>query len=260
MSTAPRTALLVGGSSEIGLAIVTEALSSGPGRVVLAGRESDHLTAAADALQTLGHDVLVTAYDASWAEDRTTAMVRKAGDALDGLDLVVVAVGSMGPASSTESTEQASGQNPLSESGLGELFQTNLVGPGLVCNAAADLLAESGGGTLVVLTSAAVSRTRLQILGYSSAKRGLDELVRGLGQRGRQHGVHTLVVRPGRVRTRMTESLPAVPLTTTPQAVARDVRRALAHDCPVAWSPRAMVLVCALLRATPTRLLPEALR
>jgi decaprenylphospho-beta-D-erythro-pentofuranosid-2-ulose 2-reductase len=59
------TALLVGGSSEIGLAVLRELLGQPPRRVVLAGRPSDELWRNAEQLRETGYYVTTAQYDAS---------------------------------------------------------------------------------------------------------------------------------------------------------------------------------------------------
>lgn len=105
-------------------------------------------------------------------------------------------------------------------------------------------------GTIIVLSSAAILRPRRANYIYGAAKAGLDFFARGLAEsyRGR---VRVLIVRPGLVRTKMTEALPHRPLETTPARVADDVGRALDRGRATCWSP-------AILRfaSLPVRLAP----
>ena len=75
-------------------------------------------------------------------------------------------------------------------------------------------------GTLVVLSSVAAERPRAANAVYGAAKAGLDALAQGLSDSLAGSGVRVLVVRPGFVRTRMTEGLKPAPFATTPEAVA----------------------------------------
>ena len=65
---------------------------------------------------------------------------------------------------------------------------------------------------------------------YGSAKVGFGAFLSGLRNRLAKAGVHVLTVKPGFVRTKMTEGLklPAA-LTAQPQEVAEAVFRAAAH-------------------------------
>ena len=84
----------------------------------------------------------------------------------------------------------------------------------------AERLRRAGGGSIVVLSSVAAERPRRANAVYGASKAGLDSLAQALGDELREEGVRVLVVRPGFVKTRMTEGLEAAPLATTPEAVA----------------------------------------
>ncbi|MDQ6747843.1 MAG: decaprenylphospho-beta-D-erythro-pentofuranosid-2-ulose 2-reductase, partial [Candidatus Dormibacteraeota bacterium] len=60
-----------------------------------------------------------------------------------------------------------------------------------------------------------------------------------------------MVVRPGRVRTKMTTGMPEVPFTTDPEQVAGDLLAGLRRGAHTVWSPPVMRLVMAGLRHLP---------
>ena len=61
----------------------------------------------------------------------------------------------------------------------------------------------------------------------------------------------TLVVRPGFVRSRMTEGLEPAPMATTPEAVAAAVVAALASGQELVWVPRQLRAVMSGVRHLP---------
>ncbi|MBT9257149.1 SDR family NAD(P)-dependent oxidoreductase [Phycicoccus sp. MAQZ13P-2] len=248
--------LLVGASSDIGYAVVRALLGPQPGRVVLAGRPSPRRADAACHLTAAGHDVHALDYDAADGEQLVADLMRRAHDAVGELDCVVVAVGAMPTAPTRPPSPVRLGVEP----DLARVLLVNLVGPALVANAAAEELAARGHGTLVVITSAAAVHPRSDILGYAAAKQALDTLVRGLDRKVRGRGVRCVVVRPGRVRTRMTRGLPPVPLTTGPDYVGERVRAAVASSRPVVWSPAVLAPLTTALSVLPPVMLPKALR
>lgn len=256
--TSPRfaSALLVGASSDIGLAVVRALLGQQPGRVVLAGRPSPRRAEAAFDLQAAGHEAHVLDYDAADGEESVADLMRVARHAVGELDCVVVAVGAL---PSTPSCRPSSVRLDI-EPDLARVLMVNLLGPALVANAAASELVAQGHGTLVVITSAAAVHPRGDILGYASAKQALDTLVRGLDLKVSGRGVRCVVVRPGRVRTKMTRGLPSVPLTTGPERVAERVRAAVASSRPVVWSPAVLAPLTTVLSVLPPVVLPKALR
>ena len=75
-------------------------------------------------------------------------------------------------------------------------------------------------GAECVYKPVAGERPRASNFVYGSTKSGLDAFFSGLGDSLVGSGVSVLVVRPGFVRSKMTEGLPDAPLSTTPQAVA----------------------------------------
>ena len=115
-------------------------------------------------------------------------------------------------------------------------------------------LRRQGHGAVVVLSSVAGERPRRSNFVYGSSKAGLDAFFTGLREALRPDGVRVLVVRPGFVRSRMTEGLEAAPLSTTPEAVAEAVRRALVERRDVVWVPSALRWVMSGLRHVPAPL------
>jgi decaprenylphospho-beta-D-erythro-pentofuranosid-2-ulose 2-reductase len=255
----PHAVLLVGGSSQIGLAILDELTADHPCLVLLAGRDSPALTAAAARQRAAGHTVHRMEYDASWSAGQTRELVRQADGLSGGLDLVLVAIGML-PRPAAPPGGGTTAPPDVREHGLEQVLQANLTGPALVASEAAGVLCARGRGQLAVVTSASAVRPRGEILGYSAAKQALDSFVRGLDRRTMPHGVRCYVVRPGQVRTRMTAGLADVPLTTGPSQVAVRVRRALGRRSGVVWSPALMRPASLILKMAPNWALPEALR
>jgi len=64
-------------------------------------------------------------------------------------------------------------------------------------------------------------------------------------------GVHVMVVRPGFVRTRMTEGREEAPLATTPEAVATAIELGLRRRSETVWVPGALRVVMSALRHVP---------
>ena len=174
------------------------------------------------------------------------------------VDTVVLSVGVMAPDRSDG--DDAAPAADAREAELERMLTVNLVGPALVLDGCAARLAAQGRGSVVVVSSAAAVRPRQGILGYAAAKQALDTLARGTDLKLRAHGARCLVVRPGRVSTRMSAGLPEVPFTQDAEQVARRVRQALGADARVAWTPRVVGPLTTVLRWTPDPLLPRGLR
>jgi decaprenylphospho-beta-D-erythro-pentofuranosid-2-ulose 2-reductase len=232
---AVRSVVLLGGSSEIGLAIVRE-LPRQPGSTVyLAGPH-----APVPLPVVAGSQVRWVTWDALGPPESAAGVLEQvAGD----LDVVVVAVGVLGDATV--------GTDPRAAA---EVLTTNLTGPAAALVAAGARLGGQRHGTLIVLSSVAGLRPRTANWVYGASKSGLDFLARGLAAALAPEGVRVLVVRPGFVHGRMTAGRRPTPLATTPEAVARVSVSALAGRRGVVYAPAALRVVFGVARLLPSRL------
>jgi short-subunit dehydrogenase len=94
-------------------------------------------------------------------------------------------------------------------------------------------------------------RVRSSAYLYGGAKAGLDRLCQAMADSLAGTGVNLQLVRPGAVRTRMTEGLAEVPFTTGVNEVAETVIKGLASADAVIWSPAILKYVYAILRHLP---------
>jgi decaprenylphospho-beta-D-erythro-pentofuranosid-2-ulose 2-reductase len=248
---AGRRVVLVGGSSEIGLAIVAELQRHAPREVALVGREGASLDAAAAKLRAAGCASVTTVEVDALDTDRHGQALDRALAALGGADIVIVAVGVLG-----EPAGGADGGTGVSDDADAavEVLRVNTVGAGSLLLRAAERLRAQGGGVLVALSSVAAERPRPANYVYGASKAGLDALARGLGDALYDEGVQVLVVRPGFVRTRMTRGLPAAPLAVEPDAVARATVAGLRSGAQVVWVPAVLRWLMLVIRLLPRQL------
>ncbi|MBA2280403.1 MAG: SDR family NAD(P)-dependent oxidoreductase, partial [Acidimicrobiia bacterium] len=115
----------------------------------------------------------------------------------------------------------------------------------------ADRLRAQGHGTIVVLSSVAGERVRKANYVYGATKAGLDAFAQGLADALLDDGVRVLVVRPGWVKTRMTEGTDPAPFSTTAEKVAEGVAAALARGDDVVWVPGVLRYVFSAFRHLP---------
>lgn len=246
---APQSLLVLGGTSEIGLATARRLIARRTRTVRLAGRPSPALERAAADLRELGTDVRTVDFDALDPESHETVLgkIFAEGD----VDTVLLAFGILGDQAHDE-------EQPLSAVRVAQTNYTGAVSAGLVC---AGALQAQGHGSLVVLSSVAAERARRADFIYGSSKAGLDTFAQGLGDALRGTGVHVMVVRPGFVRSRSTEGLtpPTAtiagrqepPLATTPGAVADAIVTGLRRRSETVWVPGALRVVMSALRHLP---------
>jgi decaprenylphospho-beta-D-erythro-pentofuranosid-2-ulose 2-reductase len=235
----PGRILLLGGTSEIGLAILA-ALPLAPGtEVLLAGRPGPRLDAAAWQVKGMGGKAWTLPFDAT-ATSSHDALISDAF-AAGPVSIVISAAGILVP-------QEVLNAHPDQ---AGVLLQTNLTGHITTLLAAAAQLRRQGSGVIVILSSAAAVRPRRANFVYGAAKAGLDAFGRGLADALHGSGVRVLLVRPGFVTGRMTAGLPPQPLATTPAQVGAAVAGALARGSAVAWVPRRLAVLAPLLRLIP---------
>jgi decaprenylphospho-beta-D-erythro-pentofuranosid-2-ulose 2-reductase len=234
--------LLVGGSSEIGLAIVRRLAAEGPVRPYLLGRDRDRLQSAARLLEQAGcSGAELDLVDADESPARHREAVARAFERRSGFDVVVLAVGLLGAQQGLE----ADPQQAL------DVMRVNFVGTGSLLLECLRQMRERGGGTVVVLSSVAAERPRAANAIYGAAKAGLDALAQGLADATAASGIRVLVVRPGFVVSRMTAGLKPAPLASTPDAVAAATVRALAGGAHTIWVPGRLRWLFAVLRHLP---------
>lgn len=234
----PRTLLLLGGTSDIALAIARRWLRDAPGlHVTLAARPGRRRDDAVADLTEHGAQVSAVDFDAHDLPSHRAAVEASERD----VDVAVVAFGLLGDAEQAWTDAQAAH----------ELATVNYSAPVTVGVALAERIRRQGHGTIVALSSVAGERPRRSNFVYGSTKAGMDAFYTGLGEALREHAGRVVVVRPGFVRSKMTEGLEAAPLATTPEDVADAVVDAVRSGREQVWVPGAMRAVMSGLRHLP---------
>ena len=237
----PQSVLLLGGTSDIGLATARALVARRARTVVLAGRRPDAMEAHAAELRQLGAEVAeVVAFDGDdVASHRAFCddVFSRFGD----LDVVVLAFGVLGDQARAEEDPDVAVQ----------ILTTNFLGAASVGLHVARHLRRQGHGTLVALSSVAAERARRANFVYGSSKAGFDALFQGLGDALVGTGAKVLIVRPGFVHTKMTEGRDPAPLSTTPEKVAEIVVRALETGAEEVWAPPALRYLMSGMRHLP---------
>jgi decaprenylphospho-beta-D-erythro-pentofuranosid-2-ulose 2-reductase len=219
--------LLVGGTSEIGLAI---ARRLAPEHALLLGRDEQRLSAAAAELGDGAEFGLLG-----------EGSIERAFATAGRFDVVVLAVGVLGAQAGLDA-------DPAEAD---EVMRVNFVTSGSLLLDCLRALRSQGTGTLIVLSSVAAERARASNAVYGAAKAGLDALAQGLADATAATGIRVLVVRPGFVKTRMTAGLEPAPFATTPEDVAEAAAKALGGRAHTIWVPGRLRPIFAVLRHLP---------
>jgi decaprenylphospho-beta-D-erythro-pentofuranosid-2-ulose 2-reductase len=232
----PARVLLIGGTSEIGQAILAALDLSPDAEVLLAGRDAERMRAAAAGLPCR---ITTLSYDATDAAAQRA--LPAAAFAAGPVDLVISAAGVLTPQEQLEADPGAAAA----------LIETNFSSHVTVLLAIAAQLRQAGRGTIVVLSSVAAVRPRKANFVYGAAKAGLDAFGRGLADSLHGTGVRVLLVRPGFVIGRMTAGMPPAPLASTPAQVGAAVADALGAASSAVWVPRAVGMLAIAMRLIP---------
>lgn len=222
---AVQSVLVLGGNSEIALAIVDRLVEGRTRRVVLAVREPDSARRSVDRLTAVGVDATAIAFDALQPE--THAEVLGAVFAEGDIDLVISAFGILG-------SQPEFDADPMFALRAINANFGGAVTSGLIV---ADHLRRQGHGTLLMITSIAALRGRADNYVYGSTKAGQDLFAQGLGDALVGSGARVVVVRPGFVHTKMTEGMKPAPFSTTPDKVAEVVVEGLTKGRELIYAP-----------------------
>ena len=236
-----QTVLVLGGTSEIGIATARELARRRTRTVVLACRDPRRADPAIAEVRAAGAETVeAIEFDADDL-DSHECVVGEAFDRHGDVDLVLLAFGVLGAA------ERAAADRAEATA----IVKTNFLGAVSVSIPVVRRLREQGHGTIVVLSSVAGERVRKSNFVYGSSKAGLDGFFQGLGDSLQGTAVEVMVVRPGFVRTKMTAGLDPVPFSTTADAVAQAVVAGLARGARTVWVPPALRAVMSVLRHLP---------
>jgi decaprenylphospho-beta-D-erythro-pentofuranosid-2-ulose 2-reductase len=234
----PQTIVVLGGTSDIGRAIIDGLTSPSLRRVILAVRDPERAAAETANWSFGAAEIRVVAFDATDV-DRHAPFVAELAEQFGDLDVVIQAFGQLGDSGLDD---------PVAAARLAEVNYLGAVSSGL---AVAAQLRRQGHGTLVVLSSVAGVRTRASNFVYGSTKAGQDAFATGLGDSLVGSGARVLIVRPGFVRSAMTTGMPEAPFSVDPHDVGVAVAAAIRRGRSVVWVPGILRVVFGVLRYAP---------
>jgi NAD(P)-dependent dehydrogenase (short-subunit alcohol dehydrogenase family) len=229
-------------------------------RVCLLGRDRDELERSVRDLAARGASAAESAHcdlaDAATFEPALDEAARLIGVP----DLVIV----------TAAAFATQPQLEADRAQLQRLLTTNFTNTILFCEAARERLLAGGTAgaspshpgaasagvrsaapTLCVFSSVAGERGRKPVILYGATKAGLSAYLEGLDHKFHARGLRVVCVKPGFVRTSMTEGLPEPPFAADPDAVARRVLAAIDRGTPVVYAPPIWALIMAVIRLLP---------
>jgi decaprenylphospho-beta-D-erythro-pentofuranosid-2-ulose 2-reductase len=243
----PQAILLLGGTSEIGLAICERYLRNTSARVVLADLPDHPRKDAAIAQITAAGAKSVEWLDFDGTDTAGHPAVIEKAFAAGDVDVAIVAFGLLGDAEQLWQDQRKAVQ-------IAEVNYVAAVSVGVLLG---EKMRAQGSGRIIAMSSAAGERVRRSNFVYGSTKAGLDGFYLGLGEALREFGVRVLVIRPGQVRTTTTiehwksTGAKEAPFTVDKEDVAELAVTASAKGRDLVWAPGAFRYVMMVLRHIP---------
>jgi NAD(P)-dependent dehydrogenase (short-subunit alcohol dehydrogenase family) len=234
--------VILGATKGMGRALARRMAQRGD-RLFLLGRNAVDLDTSVSDLEARAAGGAKVAHAACDLEDPSSfdAALDAAAAHLGTIDVVVVTAGAYARQDALESDRDAARR----------LLTVDFTNTIAFCEAARERLLAAGGGTLCVFSSVAGDRGRKPIVLYGAAKAGLTYYLEGLDFRYHDRGLRVVCVKPGFVRTSMTEGLPEPPFATDADTVAGYVLRAIDHRAPVVYAPPIWQLIMTVIRLLP---------
>ena len=210
--------------------------------VFLLGRDGAALTLSAQDLEArAGRPVAGTALCDLGNPSSFADALDRAGIALGRIECIIVTAGQF-------ATQDVLENDPVKAAMLLNVNFTNTI---LFCEEARRRLLASGGGTLCVFSSVAGDRGRKPVIIYGASKAGLSFYLEGLDHKFHRDGLRVVCVKPGFVKTGMTAGLKAPPFAGEPDAVAKQVARAIDSGKAVVYAPGIWRWVMLVIRCLP---------
>ena len=232
--------VMLGATRGIGRSLARLLASRGEAVHIL-GRNADDLAKCAEDLKVRGAVPVSTSLCDLMAPATFGPALEAADAALGGFDTVIMSAGMFG------TQDELANDRARAAAVLTANF-TNTI---LFCEEARIRLLARGGGRLAVFSSVAGERGRKPVVIYGATKAGLSAYLEGLDHLYRAQGLITTTVKPGFVRTSMTQGLKEPPFTGDPDDVARTVLSAILRGAPVVYAPPMWALVMMVMRALP---------
>ncbi len=240
---APLRILVLGATSGIAEATVRIWASRGE-ELFLIGRNPERLAAVAADARVRGAGFVDTAIADLDQTQQHPELLAHAINSLGGLDIAYLAMGTLG--------EQSRAERSFPETG--HILHTNYVAPVSLLTWLANYCAQRHAGTLAVLSSVAGERGRKSNYIYGSSKAGLTAFVDGMRNRVDREGVKVITIKPGPVKTSMTEGMKGESRFADVRKVAASIVKAIdggAKGPDVLYVPGIWRIIMGVIRAVP---------
>jgi short-subunit dehydrogenase len=209
----------------------------------LVGRNANRLAAVAADARTRGAAYVDTAVVDLDRIEQHADLLAHAINSLGGLDIAYLALGVLG--------EQPKAERNFHDAA--HIIHTNYTAPVSLLTWLANYCAQRHAGTIAVLSSVAGDRGRKSNYVYGSSKAGLTTFVDGLRNRIDREGVRVITIKPGPVKTAMTEGMKGHERFADVNKVAATIVKAMDRGDDVVYVPGQWRIIMSVIRAIPER-------
>jgi decaprenylphospho-beta-D-erythro-pentofuranosid-2-ulose 2-reductase len=232
--------LILGATSAIAAAVASQYGQRGA-RLHLVGRNATKLRELTDRLSAFSPTSALADFEEL---GRCEQVVEEAVSTLGGVDVALIAHGDLGDQLQSERDVAAAER----------MLRVNFVSVVSLLVPLANVLESQRHGTVGVITSVAGERGRPRNYTYGAAKGGLNIYLQGLRSRLYRAHVRVVTLKLGPVDTPMTRGHRKTLLFSQPDAVARDIVRALEAGTSEAFVPAFWAAIMPVVRCAPERL------
>jgi decaprenylphospho-beta-D-erythro-pentofuranosid-2-ulose 2-reductase len=246
-TTTPKRILVLGATSGIAETCCRLWAERGDS-LFLVARSADKVAAMAADLGIRGASYVGTAVADLDDTAKHPELLARAINSLAGLDIAFLALGVLGEQPEAEKSFPAAHR----------ILHTNYTAPVSLLTWLANYTSQRKSGTLAVLSSVAGERGRKSNYVYGSSKAGLTAFTDGLRNRIDRDGVKVMTIKPGPVKTAMTEGMKGSEKFADPAKVAATLVKAIDKGTDVVYVPGIWRIIMAVIRAVPESLFKKA--
>lgn len=238
-----RKTLIIGATSAIAQATARLFARDGDAIFLLA-RNEVKLNAIADDLRVRGASQVTAEVFEAHSYDQHKEIIDRAADELGGIDLVLIAYGTLPDQKACEASFDVARRE----------FETNALSVISLLTHLANRFEVQKHGTIAVISSVAGDRGRQSNYVYGSAKGAVTIFMQGLRNRLHASGVKVITVKPGFVDTPMTVAFDKGLLWVQPEKAATGISKAIERGNEIAYVPWFWRYIMCLIRSVPEKI------
>ncbi len=195
LDLASKTAVVIGGTSGIGLTLA-KGLAHAGANVVPTGRRENLIKSAADEIKRLGRETLVQPCDVT-SRDSLESLLQAVKKKFGSVEILINCAG----------TTKRTPTIDVSEKEWADIIETNLTGTLRACQVFGRAMIEKGYGRIVNTASLSSFVALYEVAAYSASKAAVAMLTKSLAIEWAKHGVCVNAIAPGVYRTELNASL-----------------------------------------------------